>query len=312
MKKIITLSLIILAVILSGCNMPGYESPPDESDDSMATEISRILTGTPIEIQPTPQEEQPTTEPEEQTTEPQEDTVEPATATPLPEETEVPPTETLEPEEDTPTPTSTFTPTLAPTATLSDTDPAASLGSPDWVDGMDDGDNWPTGYNEYTSIDFEDGYLKLTADLDVDGWRLSWPFLDDFYLESTLKTDDCQGADHFGLMFRVPANANANKGYLFGITCDGKYSLRRWDGVNMYSPVSWTASNAINKGENVVNKIGVMAKGENLALYINGQKIKEVVDNVYLEGNFGIFVGSGGTTEDLTVWVDQIRYWENP
>lgn len=307
MKKLITFTLIILTVILSSCNMPGYEDTPEGSDDSMATEISRILTGTPIEIQATP-----TLQEEQQTTEPVEETAEPATATSLPEETEVPPTETLEPEEDTPTPTPTFTPTLAPTATLSDTDPAATLGSPDWVDDMDDGDNWPTGFNEYTSIDFKDGYLKLTAETDVDGWRLSWPFLEDFYLEATMKTDDCQGSDHFGLMFRVPANANANKGYLFGITCDGKYSLRRWDGTNMYFPVNMTASNAINKGEDVINRIGVMAKGENLALYINGQKVKEVTDNVYLEGNFGIFVGSGGTTEDFTVWVDQIRYWENP
>jgi len=176
---------------------------------------------------------------------------------------------------------------------------------------MDDGDNWPTGYNEYTSIAFKDGYLQLTAEKDVDGWRLSWPYLKDFYLEAKLQSTDCTGADSFGLMFRVPSNANANMGYLFGITCDGQYALRRWNSETMAYLVNWTANDAINVGENAVNRIGVWAKGSTLALYINGQKITEVTDNTFLEGSFGIFVGKG-PSKDLTIWVDQIRYWILP
>ena len=193
---------------------------------------------------------------------------------------------------------------------MSDTDPAATLGTPDWVENMENGDNWPTGFNEYTTIEFEDGFLKLTAEKDVDGWRLTWPFLSDFYLEATLKSPECSGGDHFGLMFRVPANANANKGYLFGITCDGRYSLRRWDGTNMYALVGWTADDAINT-DGAVNKLGIWAEGKNLAFYINGEKVDEVTDNTYLEGSFGLFVGNGGE-DKVTVSVDQIRYWELP
>ena len=126
-----------------------------------------------------------------------------------------------------------------------------------------------------------------------------------------MQTDDCAGSDHYGLMFRVPANANANKGYLFGLTCDGRYNLRRWDGQTMYFPINWTASDAIVVGEDAVNKLGVMARDSELALYINGQKVDEVTDNTYFEGSFGIFVGSVNT-EGFTVWVDQVRYWENP
>jgi len=215
----------------------------------------------------------------------------------------------------TPTPTATATPTntptTAPTEPLEGTDPVLTLGEPDWVNAMNNGDGWPTGFSEYSTIVFEDGYLKLTADTEFDGWRLTWPFLGDSYLEVKLQSPECEGIDHFGVMFRVPANANANKGYLFGITCDGKYNLRRWDGQTMFSLVDWTASDAINTGENAINKLGVMAEGENLALYINGQEIKEITNDVYLEGTFGIFVG-GTNVEDLTVWVDEIRYWEIP
>lgn len=298
MKKLTFISILLMAVVLTGCNYPAsQEKAPEDADDSMATEIARILTGTPVEAEPTP------TLPE-----PLEETV---------EETEEAPTSTLEPTEETveetaePTPTNTPTEEVEPTPTLSGADPAASLGDPDWVDDMANGDNWPTGVNKYTTIAFEDSTLKLTAETDLDGWRLSWPYLTDFYLEASMQTPDCETSDHYGLMFRVPAKADANKGYLFGITCDGRYSLRRWDGQTMYFPVNWTASDVIAKGENAVNKLGVMAREAEIALYINGQKVDEVTDNAYLEGSFGIFVGKDNT-DDFTVWVDQVRYWENP
>lgn len=299
MKKLKLFSIIILALVLVGCNMPGSQEGEVDQDDSMATEIAKILTGTPVEIEPsaTPivEDEEPTEveETEEPTSEPTEE--EEATETPEP-------TDTPEEEEDTPTPT------VQPTSTTTAGDPAATLGDPDWVDNMEDGDGWATGFSEYSSIEFDDGYLKLTADQDVDGWRLTWPFLNDFYLEAKVQSPECEGSDHFGIMFRVPANSNANRGYLFGITCDGRYGLRRWDGQVMYSPIPWTASEAIKEGEDVVNTLGIMADGSTLTFYINGQEVDEVTEGSYLAGSFGVFVG-GTNVDDLTVWVDQIRYW---
>jgi hypothetical protein len=298
MKKFKLFSIIVLALVLVGCNMPGSQEGEVDQDDSMATEIAKILTGTPVEIEPsaTPvvEDEEPTevVETEEPTQEP---TEEPETETPEP-------TETPEEEEDTPTPTAEPTPTTVAG------DPASTLGEPDWVDNMEDGEGWATGYSEYSSIEFDDGYLKLTADQDVDGWRLTWPFLEDFYLEAKVQSPECEGSDHFGIMFRVPANANANRGYLYGITCDGRYGLRRWDGQTMYFPVPWTESDVIKVGEDVVNTLGIMADGSTLTLYINGQEVDEVTEGSYLAGSFGVFVG-GTNVEDLTVWVDQIRYW---
>ena len=292
MKKMMMISLLLLALVLTGCNLPAnQDQTAEEADDSMATEIARILTGTPVEAEPTPT----LTVPVEETA----------------EETEEVPTSTPEPTEETAEPTPTNTATAEPTPTLSAADPAATLGDPDWVDEMANGDNWPTGVNKYTSIAFKDSYLKLTAETDLDGWRLSWPFLADFYLEASMQTPGCEGSDHYGVMFRVPANANANKGYLFGITCDGRYSLRRWDGQTMYFPINWTESDAIVEGKDAVNKLGVMARDSEIALYINGKKVDAVTDNAYLEGSFGIFVGKD-KTDDFTVWVDQVRYWENP
>jgi hypothetical protein len=304
MKKLIIATSIIFALILSGCNFPGFESETTiDADDAMATEISRILTGTPIQIDVTP----PVTEEViVETEEPEE--IE--TAEPTKEEV-IEPTETEEPEESTQTPQPTDTPAPMPTATLASTDPTLNLGDPDWVDQMNNDNNWPTGFSEYTEIEFEDGFLKLTATSDLEGWRITWPKIDNFYLEATLQTPECSGGDHFGLMFRVPADSQAGKGYLFGITCDGYYSLRRWDGNIMYALVNWRFHDSIEMGEDAVNKLGVMARNSSLALYINGQKVQELSDSSYLEGQFGIFVGRTNV-DDLTVWVDQIRYWVDP
>ena len=79
----------------------------------------------------------------------------------------------------------------------------------------------------------------------------------------------------------------------------------------MYSLIGLTEHAALNKGVDAVNKLGVMARDADLILYINGHKVYEISDANYLTGKFGIFVG-GINVDDLTVWVDQIRYWNNP
>lgn len=294
MKKFSLLFIVLFAVLLTSCNLPGSANEPSlEAEDLMATEIARILTGTPISLEPTV-----TTENKE------------IEATPETVPTDLEP---VQPEPTQPEPTTAPTNQPAPTltATLVDSDPTRDLGDPTWVDNMNNGDNWPTGYNEFTTIEFKDGFLKLGARTAFDGWRISWPLIDNFYLESTVQTPDCKNGDRFGMIFRGTVDAATSKIYMFGLTCDGKYSLRRWDGSNMNSLVTWTAHNAIKAGPDNINKLGVMARGANIALYINGQKVNEVNDANYLEGKFGFFVG-GDNVENLTLWVDQVRYWLNP
>ena len=292
MKKLTFITFVLLALVLSACNYPIIEETTEEQDNSMATEIARILTGTPVSIliSPTAGEE----------------TVEPTEA----EETEPPATNTPEVVADTATPTPTMTSTLAPTPTLSSGDPALSLGTPDWVDTMDNGNNWMTGADSFTSVKFENGVMKLTAESDLDGWRLSWPILTNAYLEAKFQTTDCSGSDHYGMMFSSPYASGTDQGYLFGITCDGRYSLRKWDNPNMTTLESWTDSDAINIGDNAQNTLGVLTDAGKITLYINGEKVKEIAENTFTTGVFGIFVGSDNV-ENLTIWVDQIRYWAN-
>ena len=203
---------------------------------------------------------------------------------------------------------------VAPTPTpvpITDDDPVAELGPVDWVDNMATGANWATGFSSFTNIRFDSGYLKLTSTSDLIGWRLSWPVLDDFYLESTVLSPNCSGWDEFGMVFRAPESIGAEKVYLFGITCNGRYSLRRWDGHNMHVIINWTQDSNIQTGASNTNRLGVMAQGSNLGLYINGHHVNEAVDGAYLSGQFGVFVGSH-EVDNVEVWMEQIRYWENP
>lgn len=294
MKKITIISLIFLTLVLTGCNLPGYQEATDESGDSMATEIAKILTGTPVEISDTATQAEMTEPTSTATTEVTEPTQE-DTATEEVVETE--------------TPAPTETPAASPTPTLSDTDPALTLGDPDWVDDMDDGDNWYTGDDPYTSVAFDDSYMKLTAETDEFGWRLPWPYLEEFYLEATLTSANCEDDDYFGILFSVPNVQNNNSGYLFAIRCDGQYAVLEWNRPTMQYLIDWTESDAINTDESENNTLGIMAVEEKITLYINGQKVEDISAANQLEGGFGIFI-HGDPAAASAVWVDQIRYWE--
>lgn len=312
MKRLIPL-LALLIFLLAGCQ--GLLAPagePTPSDDEMATRVAQILTTMPTSTSlPTtvPEVQQPTDEPS-----PTEAPVEATETLPEPTETQAPePTATTEPTATAIVSTATATATATPPAG----DPKLLLGSAGWVDNMDNGDYWPTGSDLYTSIDWRNGEMVLQAESDIDGWRLSFPTLRNFYLEMIVKPGDCSGSDHYGLIARVPEPSKADQGYLFGLTCDGRYSLRRWNGRvgskgEMAWLVNWTSSETIQSGSNQTNRLGLLAQNSRLVLYINGVKVDQVDDNTFTgEGGFGVFVGQDNT-EDFTIYVDQISYWVDP
>jgi len=235
--------------------------------------------------------------------------VEPPTTTPPPSATQVPPTETA-------TPTVTATPEVSVTPTASATgasgDPRSQLGEPAWKDSFASGSNWTLGEDSFTRAKVEDGKLFFTGLSTMDGWRLTWPEIDDFYLETEINSGKCEGNDHFGLIFRVPDRHAADEGYLFGLTCDGRYWLRLWDGETMTTLIPLTASAAIRSGAQQNNRIGVRAEGSQLELFANGQALEAIEDETLTdEGGFGLFVGPR-KSGSLTVSADEMAYWTLP
>lgn len=298
MKRIF--ALLLIAVLLSAC---GANPTSAISDAEMQTKVAQILTEMPTITTGAPKVF--TTTPGLPTIQPTVTLTEAATATkpaPTVTATAVPATATTNP-----------TVTQGPTATLAAGDPRTTLGQPTWKDTMANGDNWPTGADTagFTSIDFQNGALLLTALKPKDGWRISVSdSLTNFYLEETVNTGTCTGRDRYGLIFRVPVKENPNRGYLAAFTCDGQYSFRKWDGPDnaMLALTFWKTNSVIKSGPNQVNRLGVMVKGSKMSLYANGVLLTEVSDPSYTAGFFGLFAGSIDSTK-YTVSVDEVDYW---
>jgi len=330
MKRVV--ALFLLAGLLMGCTPAATQA----SDVEMSTKVSQLLTGMPTTtnqalLPPTgtstplvmtatlpPPEDTPTPEatPTLEPTSEMSETPTPAASTQLAEtptlDLSAVPTVLVTGIAETPT----LAPTVVPTATLPGSDPRLTLGSPTYYDGMDSSDGWPTGEDDNSKIDFKDGVMRLTSKTKMDNWRMKWYSLKNFYLEMTVSAEACDNLDHYGMIFRVPNLHKPEEGYLFGVSCEGKYSLRKFDGtIGKHGKMTfmrlWTANEAILKGAGQVNRLGMMAEGKMLTLYINGVKVDQIQDNKYLEGYYGVYIGAK-VTENMAIRVDEMSYWLRP
>lgn len=312
MKRIAIL-ILVTGLLLTACSQ---QATPTASDAEMATKVAQILTNMPTATGQSPKGATATAGlptvafTATQTGSP---TVPVVTATPAPTKAAASPTALVA--------TATKAPVLVtatpsgPTPTGVAGDPRTTLGTPTWTDKMNDGNNWPTGADPagFSEIVFENGFMELSALKPIDGWRLTFNKLTNVYLEMTVNSGSCLPKDRYGMIARVPSLTDANRGYLFGFTCDGKFSIRKWDGAanSMSNFIVWKTNAAINAGANKVNRLGVMMSGSKLSIYANGVLLGDVLDSTWLEGNFGIFAGAHESST-YTLKVDEISYWKLP
>lgn len=322
--------IMIIALTMTSCSALPISRPV--SDNQMQTEIAQILTAmvteTPaplIEATATEPVAAPTEQPLESTAESNVPTVEIgqlatstpgeetfiSTPAPLPEEGNPP--GTLEPiptsKNQQSTTSAVATSESTPTQTISD--PVLTLGEPTWKDTFDTGDNWGLGTNEFMTSKVVDGTLQMVGLKTKNGWILSRQKAANFYLQLTGKMSTCSGADNYGLFFRAPSLTYANRGYLYGISCDGKFALREWNVDKMAVLQDWKTSNSILKGSNQVNRLGIMAQGNVLKLYVNGVLVDTVKDSTFDQGYLGLYIGRKVTT-NLTAVLDEISFWDLP
>lgn len=267
--------LLILVFLLTACGLPSETTLP--TADLVGTQVSLVLTSTAAAI-PTQAPASPTsTQPVVETTTP------------------------------------TFEPTATATLTASPTplnDPKAALGAATWTSNLDSVSSWYTEDNDYSNIRGDNGTLLLTSKqaIGYNSWSMHYHKLTNFYLEATLKTSSCSGNDLYGLIFRAP---DTSTGYFYSITCDGKVGLRAFDGSEFTKVADFTPSPAILAGSNQVNRLGVLANGDNLSLYVNNQKVMDVSDSTFTSGTFGVFISSVNTP-GFQISLDDLSYWTLP
>lgn len=185
-----------------------------------------------------------------------------------------------------------------------------NLGAATWTDNLDNANNWYLLDTANTKWTEGNGQLILTSISPSKGeeWGLSdQPSMDDYYLQATFITGGtCSGFDKYGVLVRAPED---NKGYVYEFSCDGHYRLYTWDGQHYNALQEWTNTNSVKTGPNQTNIMGIHMKGTDIRLYANGKKIAEFTDNSYDHGQFGLVIGSVNTN-NFTVYVDQVAYWE--
>jgi len=185
-----------------------------------------------------------------------------------------------------------------------------SLGPPTWVDTFWNDANLNMLNDENTYWKVQDGALYMTArkKVDIDRWGMSrMPAIQDFYLEMEVKTGPvCGGFDSYGMVVRAP---DYDTGYIFGVTCNGSYRLYQWDHGYFKSIQPYTSTKYLKVGAYKTNRLGIMAVGDNLRLYINGYFIAEYTNDWFDRGQFGLMIGPN-QTQNFTVAVPQIALWQ--
>jgi hypothetical protein len=283
--------LLLISVLLAGCNYPGLEPTTQPATGMEYTQAAQTVVA---RLTQSAAETGAATG--ESTASPQPDT---ASVTPQPP---ILPTET---------PTITPTSSPSPTPTLMPEDPRLELGAPDWQASFADDSDWFTFDEPAASFQVEDDRLVMVAKSTqaYENWSLSWPKLTDFYLEYTITTgEQCAGEDRYGIIARAP---DPNAGYLVGLSCNGAWRLRAWDGEDFHELADWTPSGYINTGPEATNRLGLMANGNDLSVYINGHLVGEEEDGRFEEGKFGAFIAAE-QTPDFTVYLSEAMYWALP
>lgn len=185
-----------------------------------------------------------------------------------------------------------------------------NLGPATWTDDLNDSNSWYLLSTDNTQWTEGDGKLVMTAKSPSGGdeWGLSnKASMNDYYLQATFITGNtCSGLDRYGLLGRAP---DPSKGYVLEFSCDGKYRLYIWDGKNYTALQEWKATSSLKVGPNQTNIMGLWMKGNTLRVYANGFKLAEFTDSTFNHGQFGLVIGSA-ETNNLTIYVDQVAYWD--
>lgn len=218
----------------------------------------------------------------------------------------------------TPTSPATWTATAGPSPSpspppLPEDDPrrGLNLAAPDIHDDF----NQRYGWFEYSdrnaaTITWQRGELTAIDHL-ADGfvwWSTSGQTASDFYAEVTAEVEACSEKDAYGLAARI-GGTGYDRGYTLEFSCDGHFRLRRFISGELPEVIlPWAASDLVQPGPEVSNRMGFLARGSRLALFANGGLLGEVEDRSFVFGNFGLFADAQ-VQQDLTVHFSDFSLW---
>jgi len=161
--------------------------------------------------------------------------------------------------------------------------------------------------------------------LEDDNNRLLWELIPnnqnfgDFYLTVDANLTKGSQANGYGIYIRGTSDQSLDFAtyYRFEVYGDGSYAIFKGTvnaaGVsNNQQLVNYTPTTIINKAGKV-NHIAISAKGSTMTLYVNGQKLKTIIDDTYASGSVALFVsnlpqspaGAATTFSNLVIYPPQ-------
>jgi hypothetical protein len=146
---------------------------------------------------------------------------------------------------------------------------------------------------------YENGrYYIYSTDQDWYTWQQH--AFDDFVYEVEAQWQGGKPDYGFGIIFRVQ---DADNYYLFDITKTGYYKVDKRIAGSYHALTEWERSSAIDPQG--INYLKVRAVGKRLSFYINNNSVKELVDDTFSKGEFGLF-----SAQDVRAAFDNIRIYQ--
>ena len=166
----------------------------------------------------------------------------------------------------------------------------------DWFLEADDGGSTAVINQELVIAINQPNTLQFTA--------LQEQTFTDFVLEVDTRQIAGSPESSFGVLLRMQNN---DQFYRFDITGSGLFMVERRDADGRWTQFldDWTASDAINQGFNVPNRLKVVAQGSKLSFFANDILLHQIDDVIFPSGGIALDAGTFGQG-DLQVAFDNL------
>jgi hypothetical protein len=213
-------------------------------------------------------------------------------------------------------PQSTEIPTVSPTASPTSAPPptptvsfvnlpsGVSLGGQ--IYNSDFSAGWPSSNDPSAKIAIQDAQYRFEIG-PFDGRFFNTTALNqaDLYAQIDVTTDNCPQKAGYGLMFHFQ---NANNYYLVTIFCDSTYTAVAKASGSLVGLSNGKLPNGLDAAGDKVHHLGVLARGTDYTLYLDGQSIGSFIDAQFPKGDVAIYAVSQGSKvlklafDNLIVW----------
>ena len=209
------------------------------------------------------------------------------------------------------TPTPSPSPFYTPTAVVLQPDRPEGIGDVLIQDDFSDTSLWSTGSSPAGNIVYGNRSLSLAVAGDkstlTSTSQHSLP--SNFFLEVTVNVALCTPGDQYSLLFWWTPEGAAHKLLL---SCEGSLRMERLTGNGGQVLQDWEAASRMMPGSPATHKIGILAEGGEVSIYVNDRYQFGVRTQPDYTGGLGVQARAGGETALTIAFSDLVIYDIDP